>query len=160
MISTANIVHTYLSFLTLYVHSNKLHVCAYSKAGYLVRIICSTCRIWICRFCWYHRVSTGGIVRNGRCYSIRSWWEYAGYCTRRLDRIKFGGRFICRVPVSSIRVSGRSSLVWLKMIHRCSIKGRVVLKVNGEELDQISNCAEKVFYRLGRRGLVGGSSNL
>ena len=99
-------------------------------------------------------------MRNGRCYSIRSWWEYAGYCTRILYRIKFWGGFICRVPVSSIRVSGRSSLVWLKMIHRCSIKGRVVLKVNGEELDQISNCAEKVFYWLGRSGLVGGSSNL
>ena len=68
------------------------------------------------------------------------------------------GQFICIFPVNSGR--GSSVLVWLKVIQWCVRKGRVVLNVPGEELDCISNCAEKVFSWVGNGGLVGGSINL
>ena len=46
------------------------------------------------------------------------------------------------------------------MIHCCVKKGRVVLKVLGEDVDQISNHTDKVFARICHDGLVGGISNL
>ena len=67
-------------------------------------------------------------------------------------------QFICRVSVRSSSVS--ITLIWIKMIQRWGRKGRVVLKVPGEVIDQRSNHAEKLFYRMVHGGLVVGRINL
>ena len=55
---------------------------------------------------------------------------------------------------------GSSALLWIKVIQWCGKKLRVAPKVPDDELDRISNHAEKVFYWMGNGSLVGGIINI
>ena len=57
-------------------------------------------------------------------------------------------------------VSDSSVLFWIKVNKCCGNKMRVVIKVHGEEIDNNSNCVEKVFYWMGHGKLLCGARKL